>query len=329
MKEKKGNARKGRRILLVCGIIFVVLLAIDLFAGNYLVTYSIGRRTELAEDVAPEPSTSEAANQKVAEGWKTVKAEIDEWLTEAKPELVEISSEDGLRLAADFYPAKEDSHLYVIAIHGYTGFRTTVQGYGQMYARHGFHVLTPDLRAHGDSEGSYIGMGWLDRKDIARWIDYLVERDGEAKIFLHGVSMGGATVMMTLGEELPSQVVAGVEDCGYTSVWDIFADEIKYLFHLPTFPFLYTGSLIAKIRAGYSFQEASSLEQVKKVQVPLMFIHGSADNFVHTSMVEPLYEACPTEKKLYIAEGAGHGEAYHIDPERYEKEIFDFLEPYL
>ena len=198
--------------------------------------------------------------------------------------------------------------------------------YAMLYAERGYHVLTPDMRSHGESEGGYIGMGWLDRKDILKWIELILDRDPQAEIVLHGVSMGGATVMMTSGEALPENVVAIVDDCGYTSVWDVFSDELKYLFHLPDFPFLYTASGFAKLRAGYTFGEASALEQVKKSETPMLFIHGSEDNFVHTEMVYRLYDACPARKELYVAEGAGHGQSLFIDPGQYMSRVFGFLD---
>ena len=105
-------------------------------------------------------------------------------------------------------------------------------------------------------------MGWPDRRDMLQWIDWIIRRDSEAKIVLHGISMGGATVMMTAGEDLPGQVKAVVEDCGYTSVWDIFTDELDYLFHLPAFPLLNIASCLSSLRAGYSFSEASSTAPV-------------------------------------------------------------------
>ena len=64
-------------------------------------------------------------------------------------------------------------------------------------------------------------MGWLDKDDIACWVNWIIEKDNQAQIILHGVSMGGATVMMASGDHLP-HVVGYIEDCGYTSVWDIF-----------------------------------------------------------------------------------------------------------
>ena len=124
----------------------------------------------------------------------------------------------------------------------------------------------------------------------------------------------------------PEQVKAVVEDCGYTSVWDIFKDELHYLFHLPSFPLLNIASKISSLRAGYSFTEASSLEQIKKAKVPVLFIHGSEDNFVHTDMVYQVYDACPSPKQLLVVEGAGHGNSYSHDPELYFDTVFSFLE---
>ena len=182
------------------------------------------------------------------------------------------------------------------------------------------------MRSHGDSEGKLIGMGWLDKEDVKLWIDYVLDLDPEAEIVLHGVSMGGATVMMTSGEDLPENVKAIIDDCGYTSVWDEFTDEARYLFHISQFPILYTASAVSKIRAGYSFQEASAIEQVKKTNIPIFFIHGSEDNFVNTDMVYSLYDACPTQKDIYVVEGAGHGQSLYLDPDLYFEKVFSFID---
>ena len=80
------------------------------------------------------------------------------------------------------------------------------------------------------------------------------------------------------------------------------------------------------MRAGYEFKGASALEQVKKSQVPVLFIHGSEDNFVHTDMVYELYEACQSPKEILVIQGAGHGEAYKMDPNLYFDTVFTFLE---
>ena len=197
--------------------------------------------------------------------------------------------------------------------------------YARYYAEQGYNVLTPDMRSHGDSEGKFIGMGWLDKEDVKLWIDHVLGIDPDAQIILHGVSMGGATVMMTSGEDLPHNVKAIIDDCGYTSVWDEFTDEARYLFNISQFPILYTASAISKIRAGYTFQEASALEQVKNTSIPIFFIHGEEDNFVNTRMVYSLYDACNSQKDLYVVEGAGHGQALYMDPDKYFTKVFGFI----
>ena len=280
----------------------------------------------MEKDVAPPAEISDEAGNIMAENLAAINAQKEEWLAETAVEEVSITSEDGLLLKGDLFSGDEDSHRWLLAIHGYTGQRSDMQNIASFYGVQGYHVLTPDMRAHGESEGKYIGMGWLDRTDVLQWIDFILERDSQAEIILHGVSMGGATVMMVSGEELPENVKGIVEDCGYTSVWDIFADELAYLFHLPTFPVMDAANLVANIRAGYDFKEASAVKQVEKSSVPTVFIHGSEDNFVHTEMVYEVYEACTAPKELLVVEGAGHGQAYQMDPELYFSTVFDFLD---
>ncbi len=328
MKDKTAEKSRTTKWIRNIGIVLVALFIIDVIAGNLLVTFALGRPKEVREDVMPEAITTKKVQNTVSKNRKSVAEQRKEWLEGVERTEVSIESNDGLILKGDLIVNNPDSHLWMIGIHGYgyTGNRKAMYDYALPYAERGYNILLPDLRAHGESEGKYIGMGWLDRKDILKWIGLLVEMDPLCEIVLHGVSMGGAAVMMTAGEALPENVKAVVEDCGYSSVWDIFSDEAKYMFHIPDFPLIYTASFFSKLRVGYGFKEASAYEQIKKAKVPVLFIHGSKDNFVNTNMSEGLYNACPTRKKMFIADGAGHGESYYIDPEAYTGEIFGFLE---
>ena len=194
----------------------------------------------------------------------------------------------------------------------------------------GFNVLMPDARGHGASEGDYIGFGWPERRDYVRWIDWLISQKGaESRIVLHGISMGGATVLMTSGENLPPNVRAVIEDCGYTSVEDELSYQLKRMYKLDPNPIIPDTSRYTKQRAGYSFEEASALNQVKKAKVPILFIHGDADSFVPFEMVGRLYEACPTEKVLFVVHGAGHGRAFWTDRQGYVAAVKAFLAKHL
>lgn len=321
--SRKKKIRK--RIVIGAVICMAILLMGGLFwGGSYLVKFAIGRSA-----AAPGSGKSEKAAHSIVQDLNQLGRQARDWVGGSEVEEVRILSDDGLRLYGEAVITDSASHKWVIAAHGYGGSHSSMTVLASWYGVQGYNALLPDLRAWGDSEGDYIGMGWLDRKDMLRWIDWITSRDSEAQIVLHGVSMGGATVMMTAGEELPDQVKAVVEDCGYTSVWDIFADELDEMFHLPPFPFLYVGSGIALLEAGYNFSEASAVRQVAKARVPILFIHGANDDFVRTDMVYSVYDACSSEKELFVVKGAGHADSFRRSPANYFETVFGFLADYM
>lgn len=327
---KKNKKRRNKKRIVITSIVGILLvLLVVMFAGaNYLVNFAIGRNSGTT-DVAPETTLSSEALSDIQKTYQEQQEQAKAWAEECSIEGVSLLSDDGLNLCAEAIKTREESHLWVIAVHGYRGSHAYMGVPASYFGLRSFNVLLPDLRGCGKSEGDYIGMGWPDRKDMLKWIDWIIEKDDQAEIVLYGISMGGAAVMMTSGEELPDNVKAIVEDCGYTSVWDIFEDELLYLFHLPSFPMLNLASKISEVKAGYSFTEASSLEQVAKAEVPMLFIHGSEDNFVHADMIYEVYEACQSDKDMLVVEGAGHGNSYNYDPETYFDTVFDFLDAYV
>ena len=254
-----------------------------------------------------------------------------EWLDQQPLETWELESQDRLRLVAHYLPAEEPNDKIVILAHGYTSQGKDMASFARFYREElGYHVLLPDARGHGQSEGDYIGFGWPERKDYLLWIETIIARLGEdVQIALHGLSMGAATVMMVSGETLPSQVKAIIEDCGYTSASDQLAYQLKRMYNLPVFPLLPATSVVTQIKAGYSLYEASALKQIEKNTRPILFIHGDEDRFVPTGMVWELYEACTSEKELYLVKGAGHGHAYGTDRDTYIQKVGDFLARFL
>ena len=315
---------KKKLLIALTALVLVVVIALG-GVGMYMVDFGITRKDGL-HNVAPESEVSAENSSVILENYLRIAEETERWLESAVIEEQTIVSDDGLKLAGELYWTDPESHLWLLGIHGYTSKKEDYRNVASVFAGRGYNVLLPDMRAHGESEGRYIGMGWLDRKDILGWIDRIVELDPEARIILHGTSMGGAAVMMTAGEELPENVKGIIEDCGYSSVWDIFADELDVLFGLPPFPVLHAASIVSKLQAGYSFGEGSAVKQLAKAKVPMLFIHGGEDNFVRTDMVYEVHEACPTKKEILVIEGAGHGEAYCMDPELYFDTVFSFIE---
>lgn len=235
----------------------------------------------------------------------------------------------GLKQDAWYVPAETATNKTVIVVHGFTNDKEDMKPYAWMFHELGYNVLMPDNMSHGDSEGQIIGYGWNDRLNVIKWAEMLVEQNSDSEITLFGVSMGAATVMMASGEEsLPDQVVNIIEDCGYSSVWDELKYQAKEMYNLPAFPILYEVSAISKIRAGFSYGQASSVNQLKNNTRPVLFIHGSDDTFVPTSMVYKNYQATQGEKELYIVKGAGHAKSFETDPQAYIEKITTFLKKY-
>lgn len=253
------------------------------------------------------------------------------WVDSQTFETLSITSDDGLTLRGHYLKAKKPTQQTVILAHGYSGKGKDMAALAELYYESlGFNVLMPDNRGHGESEGKYIGFGWHDRKDYIKWIDEIVRRDGkDARIVLHGISMGGATVLMTSGERLPEQVKCLIADCAYSSVKDILTYQLKRMYKLPPFPFIPLTSLVCKLRAGYFFGEASAMDQVARNEKPILFIHGEEDTFVPTEMVHRLYEKSKGYKEIFLVPQAGHGTAYATDKTGYARKVKKFVQRFV
>ena len=253
----------------------------------------------------------------------------DTWIYDYKDkEDVFITSFDNLKLHG-YILKTENSDKWAITVHGYTNKAESMSAMAYKYHSLGYNILMPDLRGHGKSEGSYVGMGWHDRLDILKWIDLIIKENKDAKILLHGISMGAGTVMMVSGEELPENVKVIIEDCGYTSAKEQLAYNLKTMFKLPSFPILNFCSLITKIKDNYFISEASAIKQLQKAKVPILFIHGDKDKFVPFYMLDKLYNACSSKKDKLIIKDVGHAKSESLKSDLYWNKVEDFIKPYM
>ena len=253
----------------------------------------------------------------------------DTWIYDYKDkEDVFINSFDNLKLHG-YILKTENSDKWAITVHGYTNKAESMSAMAYKYHSLGYNILMPDLRGHGKSEGSYVGMGWHDRLDILKWIDLIIKENKDAKILLHGISMGAGTVMMVSGEELPENVKVIIEDCGYTSAKEQLAYNLKTMFKLPSFPILNFCSLITKIKDNYFISEASAIKQLQKAKVPILFIHGDKDKFVPFCMLDKLYNACSSKKDKLVVKDVGHAKSESLKSDLYWNKVEDFIKPYM
>ena len=244
-------------------------------------------------------------------------------------EMTEIPAADGISLYAVVNNQHADSHEWALLAHSYRSSHRFMNEYASEYQQKGYNTIQPDNRAHGRSGGKWIGMGYLDQFDIIAWINYILEKDPDAEIVLHGVSMGASALMMLSGQDdLPKNVKAIIADSGYTSATDYLTWKLKQRFHLPAFPVIPIANVSFKIAAGYYMDDASAIEGVRKSNIPIMIIHGTGDQTVPIEDAYKLYEAAACQKELLIVNGAGHGEAVYKSPDIYWDRVWRFINSY-
>jgi fermentation-respiration switch protein FrsA (DUF1100 family) len=247
------------------------------------------------------------------------------WLLEkAKP--IQIPSKDGLILHGQIIE-HENSHLWVIACHGYGNkARDAMCNYARGFYDEGCNILLPLARGHHKDSGKFITMGWKEKEDLLLWAQKIVELDAQAQIYLFGLSMGAATVMMASSLDFNGRVIGIIEDCGYSCLYDQYKMQLKAIFGLPAWPLLSVCSFVSRLRCGISFKQVDAKKQLAKTNLPMLFIHGKKDGFVPFEMLDENVQACSsTIKETLIMPEARHGESIYINTRLYWQTISKFM----
>ncbi len=238
---------------------------------------------------------------------------------------VSIISRDGCMLCGRLYVFRKKAPL-MIFFHGYHGVPAW-DGYGffKICKKHGINILMADQRAHGKSRGRFITFGIRERYDCKQWAEYAAQRFGEkTDIFLAGVSMGAASVLMSSELGLPQTVKALLADCGYSEPAAIMKETVRKM----GFPVRLTYALIslgARVFGHIDLEETTALSAVKSLQIPVLFLHGKQDSIVSLTMSDALYESSASQKERVVIEGADHANSAMTDFEAYEKAVLRFL----
>ena len=233
------------------------------------------------------------------------------------------------------------SNKWVILVHGFMmNGQAMADAIGDMYIEQGFNILAPDLRGFGDSGGNEGkgGMGYLDSLDIWDWLTYLNEHYTCDEIFVHGVSLGGATTIFLSGLEVDGKtlkdqnVIGLVEDCGYTSMTGIVEDllgtlgnnelvaKILGIFNVTdlsevvsrdTIKDLLINSVDVGLTAENFDEYENALTSLEKCQVPILIIHGTGDTTVPFENSTRVYETAMNNASIpYVQRFEAEGESH-------------------
>lgn len=240
-------------------------------------------------------------------------------------ERVFIVTNDGLTLSGRYYHIKDGAPLD-IGFHGYRSHPVTdFSGGSELSFQMEHNLLLVDQRAHGQSDGRTISFGILERQDLLCWVDYAIQRFGmDVNIFLYGVSMGGATVLMASELNLPSNVKGIIADCPYDNPIDVILHVGKSTPFPQVLikPFAILG---AKIYGGFDLLETTAAQAVKNAGVPILIIHGEADTYVPCHMSEAAANANSVMVHRHTFPNAPHGISYLTDTPRYHKIVNAFI----
>ena len=290
------------------------------------------------------------------ENFYKIYLEEENWFNQQNAQEITTTSFDGLKLSAYNLPNKNPVGT-IILMHGYHS--EPIREYSQLihfYHDLGYNIILPFQRTHGKkdgihSEGTYITFGVKERYDLRDWILKANQIYGETPLFLQGISMGCATTVMALGLELPSNVKGAIADCGFTSPREIIWKVLKKDMKLPTSKAIISiGNFLTNHLAGFDMDEYSTLDAIefnkrRLNQIPILFIHGTKDDFVPLEMSEQNFAAClvspykdidgttkiqnnPQQDKYRLVEipGSAHAIENFVAPEKYRAEIKRFLE---
>ncbi|MCZ0717442.1 alpha/beta hydrolase [Aerococcus kribbianus] len=342
MSKNNHKKRWPKIVGWLASILVLLSIIATIVVGNYFVDYALvpnsgGADRDPVVETLPEGTEKQSKQtaQIIAKNKALEEDRVDTWLENTKSlhQDVSIKSDDGLTLRGEIFKQDKEhqTNKWAVIVHGYQVNKEHMYPVSNRYYEEGYNILTYDQRGLGESQGDYITMAIKEKYDLINWLEFLIAEHPDSEIVTHGQSLGAATVMSASGlDDFPDQVIAVIEDSGYSSVWGVFESELHQRFALPAFPALHMAGIMAYFRADINiFSDGQVTDLLAKSTTPTLYIHGTADDFVPYQMVHDVYNALPiAEKERYIAPEAAHSESKYLDPDDYYQTVFDFIDQY-
>jgi len=213
------------------------------------------------------------------------------------------------RIHCWWIPADQSSSRYLIYLHG-SGLNIGANvSHARRFKELGFSVLLISYRGYGQSDGDFPTEDQVYADAEAAWI-YLVEQKKikPGDIFVYGHSLGGA-VAINLAISHP-EAKGLIVEATFTSIADM-GRRYKLYRLLPI-------ELI-------THQRFDSINKVNRLQVPVLFIHGTDDRTVPPEMSRELYQRTTSSKQLILISGGGHNNSASVGGDTYLQAVRDFI----
>lgn len=236
---------------------------------------------------------------------------------------------DGLKLSCWLVRQKKKARGTIIYLHGVGDCKIAGVPFARSLYDKGFNIFLYDSRQHGESEGYYCTYGFYEKRDVSAVISYLHSRKGIkiGKIGVFGTSMGGAVAIQTAAVD--PRIACIISEGSYTALRVVFVDYQKRIIKLP-WHFLRNIALVQSQKmANFKARLVAPFEDIKRVHVPILIVHGKNDSFIKSDYSKLLYNAANELKRLLLIDGAEHNNVWEVGGATYEKFITSFFEEHL
>lgn len=215
---------------------------------------------------------------------------------------IALTASDGVRLHAWVLPARGEARGVVVFLHGNAeNISTHVASVLWLPAR-GYHVVVPDYRGYGRSEGKPSLDGVLRDVDAATAYAADPTNFGGLPVVLFGQSLGGALALVHAGHPAHRERLVGViSDSAFSGFRDIAREKLR-LWWVTRWIAWPLGWLVDD-----SARPADAVARI--APMPVLLIHGDRDMIVPVQHASRLFDAARAPKTQWIVPGAGHIEA--------------------
>ena len=243
---------------------------------------------------------------------------------------VSIAAADGVELKGWYVHPRDFNGSVVVALHGITDNREGVAGYGKLFLDHGYAVLLPDARAHGESGGLLATYGVKESGDLHRWVDWIYQHDPPRCVYGFGESYGAALMLQSLAAE--PRYCAVVVESPFSTAREMSYERVSGPLHLePWFgrtlgwPVIGSARVYARLRYGIDLLQPSPLDAVKASRVPILVIHGENDHNINPRHSIILASAAPDHVQLWLVPGARHTGSWSAAHQEFEERVLGWF----
>lgn len=319
---------KKRKILTIMGAFFGITIIVGVIGTCYFTGISVFNGSM---QLADNESTSIEKSKKM---FNNKNFDLEEFRSKYTIETIQIKSTLGEHMIPTDHiivNGEKDKDTIVL-VHGLGGNRWTNYIVANMFLENGYNIITYDQRSSGENTAQYTTGGYLESNDLGDCVSYLKDYiSDDKKIGIWGTSFGGATAGIYLGSDQANENVDfAILDSPMSNISYMIATEMEQMdTGIPVDFMLSMGSVITKIKLGFTFKDIDVCNHIHKTKVPLLVINSRLDEVTPYFMGEDIYNSVPHKnKRIFTVEDSGHAEIFFDYHDEYKRNIFDFIEQF-